>query len=355
MILVREKPACFGTICFFRRAAYLVVKSIPTPMKKFVLLLFLFSAAETQAQLKVANGTLTIGAYTMLTVDELTLISTWPSSITNTVITKSNVPVALNNTVFSINRVWTFSNPVEFSGTVRFLYKSDGLNGHTESALKLSYRGANVWRPSSGGIVFSTMDCIDETLEAKTFDGLTASAPYAVLPVSLQSFTARLRPEGGVLLQWQTASERSNRSFTVERSGDGRLVEVIGILPAAGSSGAVYRLVDPQPLRGINYYQLRQHDINGNEQLLGLRVVKTGAKAGTASLSPNPVMGGEVRISLGIAPAKPLAYSITAANGQLFRTGGLTAQHQIITITDLPAGLYLLQLGDGQTLRFQKF
>jgi hypothetical protein len=25
-----KKPACFGTICFFRRAAYLVVKSNPT-------------------------------------------------------------------------------------------------------------------------------------------------------------------------------------------------------------------------------------------------------------------------------------------------------------------------------------
>jgi len=73
------------------------------------------------------------------------------------------------------------------------------------------------------------------------------------LPVELTYFTAEAQ-RGGVLLTWQTASETNNQGFDIQRSRDGINWEKIGY----------YRHNDTQPLSGINYYRLKQIDVEGD-------------------------------------------------------------------------------------------
>lgn len=88
------------------------------------------------------------------------------------------------------------------------------------------------------------------------------------LPVELISFTGELVGNGKVLLRWLTASEQGAQSFSVLRSDNAYEDQwvSVGDLPAIGNTQnqSSYSLVDEYPLSGVNYYKLRQYDIDGS-------------------------------------------------------------------------------------------
>ncbi|MCB0583588.1 MAG: T9SS type A sorting domain-containing protein [Phaeodactylibacter sp.] len=84
------------------------------------------------------------------------------------------------------------------------------------------------------------------------------------LPVELLSFAAQ--PKGGaVLLSWATATETNSDYFSVEHSTDGRHFREIGRVAAAGASLEKhdYSFTDFSPHKGLNYYRLDEHDLDG--------------------------------------------------------------------------------------------
>lgn len=102
-------------------------------------------------------------------------------------------------------------------------------------------------------------------------DGLDTSFPLEYcgalpLPVEMTGFTVELTPQSDALLKWSTATERENDLFTVERSADGNLFEVLGSLPGAGNSQSLrtYQFLDGEPLKGVSYYRLGQVDYSGD-------------------------------------------------------------------------------------------
>ena len=85
------------------------------------------------------------------------------------------------------------------------------------------------------------------------------------LPVELVAFQA-FTEEARVHLSWQTASERGNAGFDVERSVDGQVFEAVGFVAGAGTtrSATHYTFTDEPPLgAGRLYYRLRQIDVDG--------------------------------------------------------------------------------------------
>jgi hypothetical protein len=93
----------------------------------------------------------------------------------------------------------------------------------------------------------------------------TASAPLAV---ELTSFTAKSN-NSKTNLFWQTASEKNNSHFAIERSNDGDVFSKIGQVKGNGTStiNQNYQYTDATPSKGINYYRLRQVDFDGTESL----------------------------------------------------------------------------------------
>ncbi len=85
------------------------------------------------------------------------------------------------------------------------------------------------------------------------------------LPVVLKSFTASLASRSSVLLTWVTASELNNDYFEVQRSRDGRAFEKFAVVKGKGTTSleSTYELYDNNPLRGLNYYRLKQVDFDG--------------------------------------------------------------------------------------------
>jgi hypothetical protein len=84
------------------------------------------------------------------------------------------------------------------------------------------------------------------------------------LPVELTFFTAE-NNGNRVDLKWQTASEKNNDFFEIQRSFDGTEFEVLGIVEGAGDSNETidYDFKDYAPLAGDSYYRLRQVDYDG--------------------------------------------------------------------------------------------
>ncbi len=99
----------------------------------------------------------------------------------------------------------------------------------------------------------------------------------ALVPVKLTSFTGQLNNKV-VHLNWKTAGEQNSAYFDVMRSADGSTFSAIGRLNAAGNTSGTsnYALTDVSPKAGLNYYQLKQVDLDGTSSLSGIVLIKNG-------------------------------------------------------------------------------
>ncbi|MEM0993980.1 MAG: T9SS type A sorting domain-containing protein [Bacteroidota bacterium] len=85
-----------------------------------------------------------------------------------------------------------------------------------------------------------------------------------IIPVELLSFEGKAIDKGNQLT-WTTASEINNRGFEIWSSRDAKSWKSIGFVEGAANSLGLqdYRFLDELPLKGINYYRLKQIDFDG--------------------------------------------------------------------------------------------
>lgn len=169
------------------------------------------------------------------------------------------------------------------------------------------------------------------------------------LPVELLHFSAQKRDKS-TALSWSTAREENNDYFLVDRSLDGNEWVEIGKVKAGDQSANDYELNDLSPANGVNYYRLRQLDLDGTMTVHG--VVSVLFSTAGFSLYPNPATT-EIRFTT--APAPDTRISLLSADGRLLRE--IPAANGGALIGDLSPGLYLLRVeqNDGvATLRFIK-
>lgn len=135
---------------------------------------------------------------------------------------------------------------------------------------------------------FSYQDAAGKPDPTPAIYALTWGTP---LPVTMGTFKATI--EGAeVRLDWTTFSEENNQGFAVERSSDSRNWQQIGFVPSAAVGGNStskldYTAYDAAPMTGINYYRLKQTDIDNKITYTEMRHVVFG-KDNSISIYPNP-------------------------------------------------------------------
>ncbi len=179
------------------------------------------------------------------------------------------------------------------------------------------------------------------------------------LPIHLTSFSAKA--DGNkVELKWTTASEENNDHFTVEHSADGKKFTEVGQVkgPGNSSSSISYVSYDDRPLSGVNYYRLKQTDFNGNYSYSDIKAVTM--LSGISSkliVFPNP-LSDKITLSLQ-TNNKAIQLSISSIDGQvIFKSLGtldLLNQKLNADLSKWPAGIYFLQINDGQQVYNGKF
>lgn len=170
------------------------------------------------------------------------------------------------------------------------------------------------------------------------------------LPVALISFIGR--PSGAQnLLNWITATEINNDRFEIERSANGHGFHNIGMIPGKSNSQAAqeHSFRDSNPIKGINYYRLKQVDKDGTFAFSKMVAVENWDLAHPI-LYPNPAKD-EIFVDI---QQDHLTYLIKTTAGQIVQSGTIF-QNQAINIANLPTGIYLAQvLIEGLPLTTQK-
>jgi hypothetical protein len=175
-------------------------------------------------------------------------------------------------------------------------------------------------------------------LQQVAFEQVLASGP-GTLPVVLTALAAR-RQAGGIWVRWATASEMHSDRFEVQRSADGVAFATVATVPAQGTAfqPRSYAVFDAAAPAGGLYYRLRQVDTDGTVTFSP--VVAVGAEAaGALVVFPNPTPG-----LLLLAGPGATQYRVCNALGQPLRQALMPAGQAAISVADLPAGAYLLEL-----------
>ncbi|MFD3001665.1 T9SS type A sorting domain-containing protein [Pontibacter toksunensis] len=116
------------------------------------------------------------------------------------------------------------------------------------------------------------------------------------LPVELTWFKAQ-RQAQGVLLTWETASEKENKGFEVQTSTDGKNFSKIAFVESKVVNSSVtqrYSYTDKSATSvGIRYYRLAQVDLDGTTTFSNLKAVDMLTKVVAAAAYPNPFAEGQ--------------------------------------------------------------
>jgi len=178
----------------------------------------------------------------------------------------------------------------------------------------------------------------------------------APLLVELLEFNA-VKDQSNVSLTWATASERNSAFFDVERSVDGLNFSPIGKVDAhQNSTNRIdYEMLDEAPLAGINYYRLKQVDLDGTFQYSDIKSVKF--QENVVTIAPTLLSIGQPINLILDQPIDELTIDILATNGQHIKTHQFNNADQgttAISTIGMQNGLYILRIQYDETTFSQK-
>ena len=176
-----------------------------------------------------------------------------------------------------------------------------------------------------------------------------------LLPITLVDFTAQLRSDKTVIVSWTTASEKENDYFTLEKSIDGNIFEVLTTIDGAGNSSQVqtYNFQDKNVVGGMNYYRLKQTDFNGDFEYFKIVGVSNNSSAADlksalqiVKAGPNPFKES-FKITYTANDSEKVELSIRSVDGQLIHTETLTPhpgdnEYTFQKTSTLKSGIYLV-------------
>jgi len=179
----------------------------------------------------------------------------------------------------------------------------------------------------------------------------SVSTTGVILPIELTRFEGDCN-NGKVILNWQTATEKNNKVFNIQRSNDGVYFETIGSVAGAGNSEQLrnYTFIDEDDMDGLAYYRLSQTDYDRKMSQSKIIAIdhKCGENTDTEILVyPNPTLNNTIltlklltRSSIYVEVYNGIGQLIKLTPSQLYEVG---LQKINIETTELPTGVYFIK------------
>lgn len=192
---------------------------------------------------------------------------------------------------------------------------------------------------SNGSGTSLTDDKIGGT-NSGTLNNGVAWTTNSILPLRFVSFAGQSKGPA-IQLNWTTADQISNSYFEIQRSTDGIHFSAIAFTDSKKYSGneQQYSYSDELPLNGINYYRLKQVDIDGRYSFSATISVSSKGADKIITTYTNPVTNSRLQLRLKI----PSLISIYQASGALLYQKKLEAGMQEINVAAFPKGYYLIK------------
>lgn len=176
------------------------------------------------------------------------------------------------------------------------------------------------------------------------------SVSTIALPVTWQSFSARVGTSGRIQVDWATSTELNASHFEIQRSTDAVTFSTIGTLKAASKSkiSTTYRYEEEMLPKGTYYYRVKEVDVDGKYDLTRITSVRVEGTE-TVRVYPNPATD-----VITVESAQKMSkIQIFSSTGTLLRTVEPAQQSVQLNISGLPKGLYVIVV-DGRDLKIAK-
>jgi len=216
------------------------------------------------------------------------------------------------------------------------------------------YNGSS-WDYGSEDLVAKSMG---EYTYSMTRSNLVSFSPFVVedvtaLPIRLVDFKATLQSKK-VKLEWQTASEYRNDLFQVERSIDGKIFEYL--FTKKGNYDSKSRLwysgLDDNPKKGVNYYRLKQIDVDGEftySEIVSVAINHDEEEL-ISMVFPNPILENILKLNYFVDDICSIQVAVYNLAGDLVHSNNLSLQkgeNLIKEVVNFNAkGIYLLKIGN---------
>jgi len=151
-----------------------------------------------------------------------------------------------------------------------YVFTNGRIEGNGSNSQKLKIGNSQVYTGGDPDVVGPQM------ASSTTSDFDFFNEPNATLPVKFVGFTATLSNHE-VLLQWSTAEETGAYMYELERSTDGSNWNNIAYITAIGSTQNLhnYSYTDKKITAKVNYYRIKQVDIDGRFTYTSIQTIKT--------------------------------------------------------------------------------
>jgi len=173
-------------------------------------------------------------------------------------------------------------------------------------------------------------------------------------PLPVEFYSINARQEGAAIaIQWSTASEINNQYFDIEKSIDGgKNWGKISTINTDGNSTVLkkYNVFDLRPAKGLNYYRIKQVDINGQFKYSDIVYVKVAVERTSVSIINNPV-NSVINIDFLSKTNERVLVSLYDITGKLVASDRWTipdgsSRETLIKATNIQKGMYILNIVD---------
>jgi hypothetical protein len=216
-----------------------------------------------------------------------------------------------------------------------------------------NYTGSAVQiNPADASIVYnSTAGRWEVTFDATGSGGFYVHTGNFVLPVTLVNFKGE-RIGAINKLSWQTETEANNSGFELQRSADGINFSKLSFVATKADNGysnttLSYSYNDENPLRGNNYYRLKQVDKDGKYSYSTVVLLRSKATEITlSSVYPNPAQN-ELNLVITSPSSEKVTIVVTDLSGKVIMQQ--TAQlligdnQQQLKVQSLASGTYIIK------------
>ncbi|HVM88885.1 MAG TPA: T9SS type A sorting domain-containing protein [Puia sp.] len=177
------------------------------------------------------------------------------------------------------------------------------------------------------------------------FSGPNTLFSGGTLPIILSSFNAQFADDVSKLT-WTTDLEINSSKFEILRSGDGVSWKSIGTVAAKGNStnSTDYSFTDPSPLNGVNYYRLKEIDIDQNFKLSDIRFIHGASIKGIRFINP---ARNTLQITFGSDVSTNLSLRLLSLNGQVLQEKQLNnaaGETIYMPVNSYANGIYMLHV-----------
>ncbi|TAH20559.1 MAG: T9SS C-terminal target domain-containing protein [Cytophagales bacterium] len=270
--------------------------------------------------------------------------------IKNTLVGTSNI-VGYFNQCDAPNGTWT-ANDVR--GSVTFVYNNVCIGGYWRMTpdnspsglydaeifpvnILCSHPAKTIGKSAEGAGVYafggSTHVSDTKRTGYTSFSDFSLITTNVFLPVEVISFTATTQ-KSNALISWETIREKDNDYFEIQKSIDGKNFMTIGIVRGNGTSVSKhsYQFIDSEPHKGVNYYRLKQIDLDGKinySRMISLYFDNGGE---IFSIAPNPTNQLNINITISAKIGNELNIKVIDGLGRSIFAENHVYQAQVIPL-----------------------